>query len=222
MAKTTLDSLEYRHGTKSLTKRGAPDQVKSTEMKSFASPIDMTGSVMGKRATNKVAKSNRNEVHPLQSDNNPVGRGGQARGIPNSPYRSYMKASGTPTPVPTPKKSTKSPTPVPEAKPRIYDVSYPTPNRTTPTPILPEDRRPSPVKKPIQRGSDLVAASKPSSLKKDIDSGFVPSIGVKRGKQSDLQSPAKNAYPPHMKKDISTAGFVPSIGIKDPMSKKKK
>jgi hypothetical protein len=331
MAKTTLDSLEHRHGTKPLAKRGAPEQVKSTEVKSFASPIDMTGSVMGKRATNKVgkaylptsdpaydqyrtpgggiayvilndgnpqtdvydwgdgtsstraernanqsttpknapasapttsnavakpsaprtsapvaakpstmsmqkpsapvafkpsasnftprsikptssrikdvpmpkkpaatskmAKSNRNEVHPLQSDNNPVGRGGQARGIPNSPYRSYMKASGTPTPVPTPKPSTKSPTPVPEAKPRIYDVSYPTPNRTTPTAILPEDRQPQPTKKPIQRGSNLVAASKPSSLKKDIDSGFVPSIGVKRGKQSDVQSPAKNAYP---------------------------
>lgn len=34
-----------------------------------------------------------------------------------------------------------------------------------------------------------------ASLKKDITSAFVPSIGVKRGKQSDLQAPAKNAYP---------------------------
>lgn len=35
-----------------------------------------------------------------------------------------------------------------------------------------------------------------AGLKKDITSGFVPSIGVKQGKQRDLQSPAKNLYPP--------------------------
>lgn len=39
-----------------------------------------------------------------------------------------------------------------------------------------------------------------AGLKKDITSAFVPSIGVKRGKKSDLQAPAKNVYPPAGKK----------------------
>lgn len=156
MAKTTLDSLEYRH-SKPLAKRGAPVKPKSTEFKSFDSPIDMTGDVMGKRATSKVAKAHRNEVHPLPSDNNPVGRGGSGgRGPQISPYRSYMKTA--------------------------------------------------------------------APVKKDIGAGFVPSIGVKLGKKTDVQAPAKNLMPPYespaqksasasMKKDITAAGFVPSIGV---------
>jgi hypothetical protein len=35
-----------------------------------------------------------------------------------------------------------------------------------------------------------------AGLKKDITSGFVPSIGVKQGKKRDLQDPATNLYPP--------------------------
>jgi len=37
-------------------------------------------------------------------------------------------------------------------------------------------------------------------LQKDITSAFVPSIGVKQGRKRDLQSPAKNIYPPYGKK----------------------
>jgi len=39
-----------------------------------------------------------------------------------------------------------------------------------------------------------------AGLKKDITSGFVPSIGVKQGKKRDLQDPATNLYPPAGKK----------------------
>lgn len=92
MAKSTLDSLEYRHRVKPLAKRGAPVPIKSTHIKTFDAPIDMTGDVMGKRATSNATNSMRNEVHPLHADNNPVGRGSTgSRGPQFSPYRSYMK-----------------------------------------------------------------------------------------------------------------------------------
>lgn len=45
-------------------------------------------------------------------------------------------------------------------------------------------------------GKDVVHEKKKSkAMKKDITSAFVPSIGVKQGKNRDLQAPAKNMYP---------------------------
>lgn len=260
MAKGMLDSLEYRHKVKPLAKRGAPVPIKSTHIKTFDAPIDMTGDVMGKRATSKMNKKigDRNPSGGIEGtwgaaasreedryfripseqidpgfSREPIARAGQPvmeaqpKRIPYMLKPSAPVASKPSVPNFTPRsiKPTSSrikDVPMPKKPAATSKVAKSTRNEVHP---LQSDNNPvgrggrGPQISPYRQYMKTAA-----TVKKDIGAGFVPSIGVKLGKKTDLQAPAKNLMPPYgspaqksssapMKKDITAAGFVPSIGV---------
>jgi hypothetical protein len=232
MAKGMLDSMELRHGVKPLAKRGAPVQTKSTHIKSFDAPIDMTGDVMGKRATSKVNK----KFGDFKPDPSGIGfEGGWGAATPggfngpngpsNKPFKrppEYDMPSRTPnmvdalaeTRVPA------SSAPKMEAVSRRFDEpSAPVSKPSTPSskPSVP-NFTPQRVKPASSRIKDVPMPKKPAATSKvakatrnEVHPLQSDNNPVGRG-GSGGRGPQFSPYRSYTK-DITAAGFVPSIGV---------
>jgi hypothetical protein len=171
-------------------KKGTPTPPKISNIpRSMADPIDL----IGKRATSKVQKKQVPQPTPqpvLTGKFVPIGRSGRVSTDEGPKGPTGTRGSDTAWAQGDPKIGTHRQSYVSfntqGTKGAKKMAKAQTDTTAMPKRIMSRDNQ--------KTGAEVLRHR--AGLKKDITSGFVPSIGVKQGKKRDLQSPAKNLYPP--------------------------